>query len=63
KPLVLRLYYDIGAGWIEVSEAETNISITINNIQTSNSIPGYHPIMIMIGITLVTILTRNQNND
>lgn len=63
KLLILRLYYDIGAGWIEVSEAETNISITINNIQTSNSILGYHPIMIMIGITLVTILTRNQNND
>lgn len=63
KPLILRLYYDIGTGWIEVSEAETNLSVTINKAQTSTSIPGYHPIILLMGITLVTILSRYQKNN
>jgi len=63
RPLVLRLYYDIGAGWVEVLEAETNLSITINKAQTSTSIPGFNLISIISGLLLVAILSRNQKNN
>lgn len=63
KPLILRLYYNIGSGWTEVSEAETNLSIIIKKTHTSTTIPGYNPIMILIGITLVTFLSIRKKDD
>lgn len=62
KSFVLKLYYDVGAGWVEVSEAETSLSITINKAQSVTSIPGYQPKMIIAGITLLIMLYKNQNN-
>lgn len=63
EPLIMKLYYNVGDEWVEVSEAETNLSITINKAQTSTSIPGFNLISIISGLLLITILSRNQKNN
>jgi len=62
EPLIMKLYYDVGGGWVEVIDAERTMMITVNVANASTSIPGFKPIMMLIGITLATMLTKNQNN-
>jgi hypothetical protein len=63
EPLIMKLYYNVGGGWVEVIDAERTMMITVNVANASTSIPGFNLISIISGLLLLTILSRNQNND
>ncbi|MCW4013014.1 MAG: hypothetical protein NWF07_08490, partial [Candidatus Bathyarchaeota archaeon] len=63
EPLVMKLYYDVGGGWVEVNDAEKTMMITINVVNASTSIPGFNLISLISGFLLLVMFSRNQNND
>lgn len=62
EPLLMRLYYDIGGGWVEVNDAQETFIVTINAV-TASTIPGFNLVPTICGLTLIVILLLNQKNN
>jgi hypothetical protein len=63
EPLIMQLYYDVGAGWIEVSGVEKTLMLTVTAVNASPSIPGFYLFPVLIGLAFTTILLRTQKNN
>ena len=61
EAVLLRLYYDTGAGWVEETSSEEQIIFTVAPPETNQIIPGFNPVSLLTGmVILVYIIQKNK---
>jgi len=58
---ILRLFYNDNGNWVELEDSRRTFSITVTEPVESNQLPGFNPLSLAVGLSLIIIIGYLKN--
>ena len=58
---ILTLYYNHNGNWIELEDSTRTFSITVNELEETDQLPGFNPLSLLVGLSLIIIAGYLKN--